>query len=139
MTYTIYFANNFDFDFKYSYHTKTQWYKWYRRGLKLSHKEAMTACDHFMKIKIGLTGNPTQRQGGIDCQMRKKFQFEGTYADALFLEGYIRTRIEHHYSRFNLVHYGNDHFKCFNSNIIRFLENHFEEWCQEGYNLLRAI
>ena len=91
-----------------------------------------------MFIKIGETSNLANRRKNLGRPVKHTFEFEGTYADALFIESYLRATIEHRYKQ-NCRHHGNDYFYCINTNIIRSLDKNFEKWCNEGYQLLQRL
>lgn len=98
--------------------------------------------DELQKIKIGETSNLTRRKNDLrrdgDCTIVNYIEWEGTKAQRFFVESYVRMKIENSYSK-NVTHFGNDHFKCSNSKIIKAIANHFEQWALEGLELSKAI
>lgn len=98
--------------------------------------------DELQKIKIGETSNLTGRKNKLrrdgDCTIVNYIEWEGTKAQRFFVESYVRMKIENSYSK-NVTHFGNDHFKCSNSKIIKAIANHFEQWALEGLELSKTI
>jgi len=105
--------------------------------------EALEYAEDAMKIKIGETKNRGQRRNMLlrdeGRWMYHTIKFKGTKADRLFVEGYVRSRIEHRYSTFNISHIGNDHFYCLNSNVIRTIQREFPMYVEEGLKILENI
>ena len=137
MTFTIYLAHKWNFNNKLFYQTKTEWINWYT-SQGHSKEQIKKWTNDFMLIKIGETSNLTNRRKNLGRPVKHFFEFEGTYADALFLESYLRATIEHHYKQ-NCQHCGNDHFYCINTNIIRSIDKNFDKWCADGYQLLQKL
>lgn len=100
-------------------------------------------CEIDMRIKVGETTNRGQRAYQVrqDCglDIYESVKFVGTKADRLFIESYVRSRIEHRYSTFNIVHQGNDHFVCLNSNVIRTIQREFHTYVEEGMEILNKM
>lgn len=135
----IYFATHINFT---DGTTKKDIYHRYFESTN-NEEDAKAFANTCMKIKIGETCNRGSRRQSLfqseGITMRETIKFKGTKADRLFVEGYVRSRIEHRYSTFNINHVGNDHFICSNSNIIRLLQKEFPIYVQEGLNLLEKI
>lgn len=106
-------------------------------------ENAQKRTEEAMNIKIGETAYRCQRNRLLreqeDIEMKLMIKFKGTKSDRLFVEAYVRSRIENRYSTFNVRHNGNDHFYCFNSNIIRTIWKEFPTYVQEGFNILNTI
>ena len=96
-----------------------------------------------MKIKTGETANRGQRayqlrkDEGLDIYESVKFM--GTKSDRLFVESYVRSCIENRYSNFNIMHVGNDHFVCLNSNVIRTIQREFYTYVDEALEALTIL
>ena len=105
--------------------------------------EALEYAEDAMIIKIGETKHRGQRRNVLlrdeGRWMYHTVKFQGTKADRLFVEAYVRSRVENRYSSFNINHIGNDHFVCMNSNVICTIQREFPTYVEEGLNLLKAI
>ena len=146
--FTIYFAHHWDFSKEYcctgcagAFRNITEARQvWAEHGIK---QEIIDEYAQQLKlIKIGETSNAGARNYQLKntsgIKMRQKFRFEGTYADSLFIESYVRSKIEKHFP-FNCSHDGNDHFWATNTNVIRYIDKHFLEWCEEGLKILEGM
>lgn len=135
----IYLAARFDFSDRAV--TKASIFKSYLDSNYADNALALT--EQAMNIKIGETAYRCQRNRLLreqeDIEMQQMIKFKGTKSDRLFVESYVRSRIENRYSTFNIKHNGNDHFYCFNSNIIRTIWKEFPMYVQEGFNILDTI
>ena len=136
----IYFASRYDF--LNTTRTKKDIFNHYFECTK-NEAEAKQYANDCMKIKIGETKHRGQRNNALwqdeRIQMWDTIKFKGTKSDRLFVEAYVRSRIENRYSSFNINHIGNDHFVCTNSNIIRTIQREFPTYVEEGLNLLNQI
>lgn len=86
----------------------------------------------YTAFKIGETSNLYNRKSGIKNVDKflpvAVFQFEGTSAERKLLEGHIRFYYEVRFGK-NCVNYGNDHFICNNSNILKCAIKEFQTAC----------
>ena len=101
-------------------------------------KEYLNAKQYLKEVKIGETTDLKKRGYQLDCVIVLDVEWEGTKSDRLFVEAYIRKKIENKYKK-NAIHYGNDHFTCANSNIIKSIANNFRQWALEGIELSKKI
>mgnify|MGYP007101869500 CR=1 FL=1 len=134
----IYFA----YDWLVIRYNQKELAKWCMEHYKMTETEAKREARLSLKVKIGETYDLRQRDNQLrykeGISIEKTFKFIGTHADRLFIEAYIRSKIERHYG--NLAKkIGNDHFYCYNQNIVKAINNKFMTWAQEGYDLLMAL
>lgn len=135
-TFYIYFAHHWDFDKSYSWKTVKEMREYYT-SMGRDADEIKKKCKQYLEAKIGMSATLEQRNGQLyndeGLQIKKYFSFRGTYSQALYLESTIRLYVEQHYGSFNCEHFGNDHFHCRNTNIIKSIEKNFLSVCEQGY------
>lgn len=141
-TFYIYFAHHWDFNDAYSWKTIREMRKHYTKAGK-DVKEINEICKRCLEAKIGLSAVLEQRNGQLyndeGLEIKKYFSFRGTYSQALYLESTIRLYVEQHYGFFNCEHFGNDHFHCRNTNIIKSIEKNFMSVCEQGYATAQSL
>jgi hypothetical protein len=94
--------------------------------------------DH--EIKIGETASLKSRKDSLyyndGILIRRKVKFEGTKEERLFIESYVRSKYS---ANKNMYHFGNDYFKCANSNTLKGAENKFFVYVAEAFEILSKI
>ena len=138
---------------------KTKWYVYYgdridlsstfskikalikQSNPKMTKKEIKEIMETLRECKIGITSHLAHRKNTLSYKERtyieKTITFEGTYAQALLVESYLRWSIEQAFPC-QVDHIGNDHFRCANSNIMKGISNRFEDWVDKGIAMANA-
>lgn len=97
--------------------------------------------ENIRECKIGITSSLKIRKNNLYYNERtyihKTIQFVGTYAQALLVESYLRFSIEQTFPK-QVLHQGNDHFKCNNVNIMKSIINRFDDWVNEGMTFAKV-
>lgn len=142
-TFYIYFAHSWDFDHSYSSKTIKEMVETFMQYRHLGEAEARKKAKEYLDVKIGLTTNITQRNTTLynaeGVEIKQYFAFKGNYNQALWMESQLRLYIEQHYSSFNCSHYGNDHFHCMNTNIIRHIDKTFVSVCEKMFQQMALV
>ena len=141
-TFYIYFAHHWDFNSRYGWKTIKEVKEYYTKSGE-SEKDVKETCRWYLETKIGLTATLDQRNGQLydseGLEIKQYFSFRGNYNQALWMESQIRLYIEQHYSSFNCSHYGNDHFHCTNTNIIRHIDKTFISVCEKMFQQMTLV
>ena len=87
-------------------------------------------------IKIGETSNIRSRKYTVDTPIDLYVEFQGTKADRLFIESYVRSLYE---ANCNMSHRGNDHFRCMNVNTLKGARNKFFTYVAMAFEALQSI
>ena len=142
-TFYIYFAHSWDFKSEYRSHTIKDLVDTFMQFRNLSENEAKKRAKEYLDVKIGLTTNIIQRNNTLydseGIEISQYFAFKGNYNQALWMESQIRLYIEQHYTSFNCSHYGNDHFHCMNTNIIRHIDKTFISVCERMFEQMALV
>ena len=142
-TFYIYFAHSWDFNCNYSSHTIKEMVDSFMKYRNYSESEARKSAKEYLDVKIGLTTNINQRNTTLynaeGVEIKQYFAFKGNYNQALWMESQMRLYIEQHYSSFNCSHYGNDHFHCMNTNIIRHIDKTFTSVCERMFEQMALV
>lgn len=135
----VYFASRTNFN-GYNWHTLTDIYKWRIDHNHYTEDKAKTEMYYYSVIKIGETASFDNRKNSLRYQdgisIRRYVKFDGTKEERLFIEAYLRSKYA---GNRNMEHFGNDHFRCYNSKTIKGAENKFFQYVAEAFALLEQI
>lgn len=136
----VYFATRMDFMSKYGYRNLTEYYNRCIDFFDETEEQAKRSMQYNSAVKVGETANFTSRKNSLnyndDIIIRRYVKFDGTKEERLFIESYLRTKYA---ANRNMVHFGNDHFRCYNSKTIKGAENKFFQYVAEAFSLLEQI
>ena len=103
-------------------------------------QEARESQAFYSVIKIGETASLRYRTKNLyykdHMNIRRLVCFNGTKDERLFIEAYLRSKYA---SNRNMRHFGNDHFRCSNSKILKGAENKFFQYVAEAFALLEQV
>lgn len=139
----IYFAHSWNFKSEYCANNIKDLVDTFMQYRNLSENEARQRAKEYLDVKIGLTTNISKRNTTLynneGIEIKQYFAFKGSYNQALWMESQIRLYIEQHYTSFNCSHYGNDHFHCMNTNIIRHIDKTFVSVCERMFEQMALV
>lgn len=90
-------------------------------------------------IKIGETTNARRRAGQLfkeDYLIETSMDVHGGEAARLFVESYLRTRIE---ATGKASRFRKDYFECESENVAHWIFTQFEEWVKEANHILELM
>lgn len=136
----IYFASRINFNSPCDWHSLAEIYKWRIERNNWAKEEAKKDMRYYSEIKIGETANFGNRKNSLhykdSISIRRFVKFNGTKEERLFIESYLRSKYA---ANRNMVHFGNDYFRCYNSKTIKGAENKFFQYVAEAFSLLEQI
>lgn len=110
---------------------------WVRRGC--SAEDIARWAKDYRLVKVGESASYNRRRSGLSSDgmyIELRVRFMGTKDERLFLESYVRSK----YSlNRNMIHHGNDHFLCANSNTIKGAQNKFFDYMAEAFAALSVL
>lgn len=138
-TWIVYYGDRFiDNSFRKTFKTER---KSLEENPRWDEKSINRHMENIRECKIGITSNLKIRKNDLryneHTYIHKTIQFVGTYAQALLVESYLRFSIEQTFPM-QVLHQGNDHFKCNNVNIMKSIINRFDDWVNEGMTFAKV-
>ena len=136
----IYFASRINFNSSYEWHSLAEIYRWRIEHNHCTEDEAKFSMRYHSEVKIGETASFNSRKNSLyyndDISIRRYVKFNGTKEERLFIESYLRSKYA---ANRNMVHFGNDYFRCYNSKTIKGAENKFFQYVAEAFAMLEQI
>jgi len=131
----IYFATYYTDGYGWqNFKQAKQWYL--DRANEYTEMEAKNYFEMDATIKIGESKNLDGRKYTVDTPIDLYVEFEGTHADRLFIEAYVRSMYD---ANCNMEHRGNDHFRCMNVNTLKGARNKFFTYVAMAFETLQSI